>query len=84
MEHPNGFTIFYLLLLVAHYIPQLILHGNLVESLRKTFGSARKFAKRLAESMRTDPDPIPRHRFVSAGNPAAPLTPQSGPCKVNP
>jgi hypothetical protein len=56
-EHPNGFRIFYLLLLVAHYITQLILHGSLIESLRESFGSARNFARRLAESMRNDPDP---------------------------
>lgn len=57
MQHPysghaNGFRIFYILLLIAHYINQLILHSNLIQSLRSTFGSARNFARRLAESMR--------------------------------
>ncbi len=51
-EHVNGFRIFYILLLIAHYINQLILHGNLIKSLSSTFGSARNFARRLAESMR--------------------------------
>ena len=51
-EHANGFRVFYLLLLMAHYIAQLILHGNLIRSLCKTFGSAKNFARRLAESMR--------------------------------
>ena len=51
-EHANGFRIFYLLLLIAHYITQLILHGSLIQSLCKTFGSAKNFARRLAESMR--------------------------------
>ncbi len=51
-EHPNGFRTFYILLLIAHYIAQLILHGNLIQSLSKTFGSAKNFARRLAESMR--------------------------------
>lgn len=50
--HANGFRIFYILLLIAHYISQLILHGSLIGSLRATFGSARNFARRLAESMR--------------------------------
>jgi hypothetical protein len=51
-EHHNGFRIFYLLLLIAHYISQLILHGSLIRSLCKTFGSAKNFARRLAESLR--------------------------------
>lgn len=51
-EHVNGFKVFYHLLLMAHYITQLILHGSLIKSLCKTFGSARNFARRLAESMR--------------------------------
>jgi hypothetical protein len=51
-EHPNGFRIFYVLLLIAHYLTQLILHGNLIDSLMRAFGSARNFARRLAESMR--------------------------------
>jgi hypothetical protein len=50
--HANGFRIFYILLLIAHYINQLILHSNLIQSLRSTFGSAKNFARRLAESMR--------------------------------
>jgi len=51
-EHANGFRIFYILLLIAHYISQLILHGNLIKSLCTTFFSAKNFARRLAESMR--------------------------------
>ena len=51
-EHPNGFRVFYLLLVMAHAIAQLILHGSLITSLCRTFGSARNFARRLAESMR--------------------------------
>ena len=51
-DHPNGFRTFYILLLIAHYITQLILHGSLIRSLASTFGSARNFARRLAESMR--------------------------------
>jgi len=51
-EHSNGFRIFYLLLLIAHFISQLILHGSLIKSLYKSFGSAKNFARRLAESMR--------------------------------
>jgi len=51
-EHKNGFRIFYILLLIAHYITQLILHGNLIRALAKSFGSARNFARRLAESLR--------------------------------
>lgn len=56
-EHANGFRIFYLLLLIAHYITQLILHGSLIRSLCKTFGSAKNFARRLAESMRNHLSP---------------------------
>ncbi len=51
-EHANGFRVFYLLLLMAHIIAQLIMHGSLIKSLCKTFGSAKNFARRLAESMR--------------------------------
>ena len=57
-EHPNGFRLFYLLLLIAHYLTQLILQGSLIDSLHQTFGSAKNFARRLAESMRNDPLPI--------------------------
>ncbi len=56
-EHANGFRIFYILLLMAHTIAQLILHGSLIKSLCKTFGSARNFARRLAESMRNHSTP---------------------------
>jgi hypothetical protein len=55
--HPNGFRIFYILLLMAHCITQLILHGSLIKSLCRTFGSAKNFARRLAESMRNHPAP---------------------------
>ncbi len=51
-EHSNGFRVFYILLLIAHYITQLILHGSLIRSLATSFGSAKNFARRLAESMR--------------------------------
>ena len=51
-EHKNGFRIFYILLLIAHYINQLILNSNLIQSLYSTFRSAKNFARRLAESMR--------------------------------
>ena len=51
-RHHNGFRIFYILLLFAHYINQLILHGSLIAPLHRTFGSAKNFARRLAESMR--------------------------------
>lgn len=51
-EHPNGFRVFYLLLLIAHYLMQLILHGSLIRSLMQAFGSAKNFARRLAESFR--------------------------------
>ncbi len=33
-------------------ISQLILHGSLIRDLARTFGSARNFARRLAESLR--------------------------------
>jgi hypothetical protein len=56
-EHANGFQVFYVLLLMAYYIAQLILHGNLIQSLCKTFGSAKNFARRMAESMRNHPAP---------------------------
>jgi hypothetical protein len=56
-EHANGFRIFYILLLMAHSITQLILHGSLIRSLCRTFGSAKNFARRLAESMRNHPAP---------------------------
>lgn len=51
-EHQNGFKVFYVLLLIAHYLTQLILHGSLIRALADTFGSARNFARRLAESLR--------------------------------
>jgi hypothetical protein len=51
-EHPNGSRVFYVLLLIAHYLSQLILHGSLIESLARTFESAKNFARRLAESLR--------------------------------
>jgi len=51
-EHKNGFRVFYTLLLIAHYITQLILHGSLIRALAKSFGSAKNFARRLAESLR--------------------------------
>ena len=51
-EHHNGFRIFYILLLIAHYMTQLILHGSLIRSLAESFGTAKNFARRLAESMR--------------------------------
>jgi len=50
--HPNGFRVFYILLVIAHMISQLILHGSLIRDLARTFGSARNFARRLAESLR--------------------------------
>ena len=60
-EHPNAFRVFYLLLLIAHYFSQLILQGSLIDSLMETFGSAKNFARRLAESLRnhTLPQPLP-------------------------
>ncbi len=51
-EHSYGARNFYLLLLIAHYICQLILHGSLIKTLVRTFGSAKNFARRLAESLR--------------------------------
>lgn len=60
-EHANGFRIFYILLLIAHYISQLILHGNLIRSLAKSFVSAKNFARRLAESMRNYIIPADMH-----------------------
>ncbi len=36
----------------SYMISQLILHGSLIRSLARTFGSARNFARRLAESLR--------------------------------
>ena len=42
---------------MAYYIAQLILHGSLIKSLCKTFGSAKNFARRLAESMRNHAAP---------------------------
>jgi len=56
-EHPNGFLVFYLLLLIAHYLSQLIHHGSLIESLVRVYGSAKNFARRLAESLRQWPVP---------------------------
>jgi len=60
-EHKNGFRIFYILLLIAHYITQLILHSSLIRALAKSFGSAKNFARRLAESLRNHlvPDTLP-------------------------
>ncbi len=60
-EHHNGFRIFYILLLIAHYITQLILHGSLIRALATSFGSAKNFARRLSESMRNHilPDDLP-------------------------
>lgn len=60
-EHPNGSRVFYVLLLMAHYLSQLILHGSLIESLARTFESAKNFARRLAESLRhwIVPDVLP-------------------------
>ena len=51
-EHKNGFKFFYTLLLTAHYLTQLILHGSLIRALNRSFGSAKNFARRLAESLR--------------------------------
>lgn len=60
-ENSNGARNFYLLLLIAHYICQLILHGSLIKTLVRTFGSAKNFARRLAESLRLRvlPDNLP-------------------------
>jgi hypothetical protein len=57
MEHAysknqNGLRIFYILMQIAYTLTQLILHGSLIKSLCKTFGSAKNFARRLAESLR--------------------------------
>lgn len=38
--------------LTWRYLTQLILHGSLIRSLRQAFGSAKNFARRLAESLR--------------------------------
>ena len=57
-EHKNGFRVFYTLLLIAHYITQLILHGSLIKALAKSFGSAKNFARRLSESMRNHLTPV--------------------------
>jgi len=51
-KHPNGLRIFYILLQIAYTINQLILHSSLIKALCKTFGSAKNFARRLAESLR--------------------------------
>lgn len=56
-EHANGFLAFYILLLIAHYLSQLIHHGSLIESLVCVYGSAKNFARRLAESLRQWPVP---------------------------
>ena len=53
-KHANGLQVFYLYLLLAHYLNQLILLGSLLESLVSTFGSAKNFARRLTESLRHD------------------------------
>ena len=60
-EHPNGSRVFYVLLLIAHLRSQLILNGSLIESLARTFASAKNFARRLAESLRhwIVPDNLP-------------------------
>jgi hypothetical protein len=51
-KHPKGLRIFYILMQIAYAITQLILKGSLVKVLCKTFGSAKNFARRLAESLR--------------------------------
>ena len=53
-KHANGLQVFYLYLLLAHYLNQLILQGSLLESLVLIFGSAKNFARRLTESLRHD------------------------------
>lgn len=60
-EHLNAFRVFYLLLLIGYYFSQLILQGSLIDSLLETFGSAKNFARRLAESLRNHqlPQPLP-------------------------
>ncbi len=60
MEHaysknPRGLRIFYILMQIAYAITQLILKGSLIKTLGKTFGSAKNFARRLAESLRNHP-----------------------------
>jgi hypothetical protein len=50
--HPNASRVFYLFLLLAHFFTQLILHSKLFESLVESFGSAKNFARRMAESLR--------------------------------
>lgn len=57
-RHANGHRVFYILLLIAHYITQLILHSNLICCLAKSFGSAKNFARRLAESFRNYAIPV--------------------------
>lgn len=52
--HPTGSRVFHLMLLLAHLFTQLVLHSNLFDSLARSFGSARNFARRLAESLRND------------------------------
>jgi hypothetical protein len=47
-EHAGGFRVFYILLLTAHSITRLILHGSLIKSLCRTFGSAKNFGTDLA------------------------------------
>lgn len=54
-ENNNAARVLYLLLQITHYLTQLILNSNLIISLAKTFGSAKNFARRLAESMRNYP-----------------------------
>jgi len=54
-ENNNAARVLYILLQIAHYLTQLILNSNLIISLAKTFGSAKNFARRLAESMRNYP-----------------------------
>lgn len=56
-KHPGGIRIFYILMQIAYALTQLILHGSLIRSMRKTFGSAKNFARRLAESLRNHPLP---------------------------
>ena len=51
-RHENGMRIMYILLTIAHMISQLVAKGSLLRSLVKTFGSAKNFARRLAESIR--------------------------------
>ena len=51
-EHANGFRVFYIMLLIGHYLSQLILNGSLIKSLAESFGTAKNFARRLSESFR--------------------------------